>query len=870
MLQPKNDKRKFEKGILSNNIQYIITQDSTIDTAHVYVNIGVGSYCDSYDGIAHFLEHMLFLGSTKYPQESYFSDKVSEFGGTNNAYTSLFNTVYFFSINNKKLNDVLDIFSRFFIDPLFNENCIKRELNAVNSEHYKNKNNEIWYIHQTILNLAKSNYNRFTTGSLKTLNKPDIREKMIEFYNNYYCSDNITISIVSPTDISIIKTYLNNTFGNIIEKQSKKYEKKKLEFKQSNTQYQIISKNKTDLKIIYYFEFELPEMFSHNQIQTVILSVINNNHKNNLKRKLKKTQYINTISSMLTEEGILIINISINEKYNNKKYIQEIHNIMNDYFNKYINFNWEYIYNYVQENHKFFFEYGDFENSDDLGEILSYNIRYYDDKYIYAGDKIIIKKEYEKLKDYIQKINIKKCSILYFHADDIGITNKLYDDNYEFYYGPINLYDNNIISQLQTIYDINYDINIFKNNNPYLLNGPEIIPFEITPNNWYGFSSIFNEYSVIGNIYLHNINLFSNLQDYILYNISILILNDYLKIKFENYIDIGYNVYFQILLNLSTIKLTIEAYNNNYLLFVNKIIYYLENLKNDKEIIIHNINNFIESIKNYHKIPPLFFSSIVIKNNISINSHRFENINKYINMIISQNKMDLFIKKICLTIKKICNFNNFNVTTFSYGNIHYQNIPQFNYNCNKICFIDIFKIPNIKYKHPNENEENKCISYVFNMGKFDLYKNTILLLIESIISNHTFNYLRTKKQLGYTVESYISQELFNYYLIITVLSHKDINIVKKEIEYFYKVFFVKQLREIKDLNIFKESIKFELLQNEINISEKQAFYSKEIINTTKYFNRNKDIVNIIDNITIENIIDLYLQITQQFTNIIIY
>ena len=41
-----------------------------------------------YQGLSHFLEHMLFMGTTKYPDESEYSEYMSANGGYDNAYTS--------------------------------------------------------------------------------------------------------------------------------------------------------------------------------------------------------------------------------------------------------------------------------------------------------------------------------------------------------------------------------------------------------------------------------------------------------------------------------------------------------------------------------------------------------------------------------------------------------------------------------------------------------------------------------------------------------------------------------------------------------------------------------------------------------------
>lgn len=85
--------------------------------------------------MAHYLEHMLFLGTEKYPQQSEYMDYLSKNSGTFNAYTDLMETNYFFESANDAFEGGLDRFAQFFIAPLFTASCSEREMNAVNSEH---------------------------------------------------------------------------------------------------------------------------------------------------------------------------------------------------------------------------------------------------------------------------------------------------------------------------------------------------------------------------------------------------------------------------------------------------------------------------------------------------------------------------------------------------------------------------------------------------------------------------------------------------------------------------------------------------------------------------------------------------------------
>ena len=137
--KPKFDDRKFYGSKLQNGIKYIVINDSHLKKSFVTVSVNIGSYSnpEGYDGLAHFLEHMLFMGSKKYPNENHYNDRLNQLGGGSNAYTDVMETVYYFNVFDEGLNEIMDIFSRFFIDPLFDPDSVNREINAVDSEHKK-------------------------------------------------------------------------------------------------------------------------------------------------------------------------------------------------------------------------------------------------------------------------------------------------------------------------------------------------------------------------------------------------------------------------------------------------------------------------------------------------------------------------------------------------------------------------------------------------------------------------------------------------------------------------------------------------------------------------------------------------------------
>jgi insulysin len=110
--------------------------------------------CAREAGFAHYLEHMLFLGTSKYPAEQDFQRHISDHGGSLNAFTASDHTMYYFSIDPEALEGGLDRLAQFFISPLFSESASDREKNAVEEEYRKNLDSDGWRRFQVVKELA--------------------------------------------------------------------------------------------------------------------------------------------------------------------------------------------------------------------------------------------------------------------------------------------------------------------------------------------------------------------------------------------------------------------------------------------------------------------------------------------------------------------------------------------------------------------------------------------------------------------------------------------------------------------------------------------------------------------------------------------
>jgi insulysin len=217
-----NDPRNYRRLTLENGLDVLLIEDANATKAAASMDVGVGYWSDPEDipGLAHFCEHMLFLGTKKYPTEDAYSGFLSSHGGESNAYTSSENTNFFFDVQPEALPAALDRFAQFFIEPLFTESATSREVNAVESEHVKNLQSDSWRTFQLIESLALPShpFHKFGTGSTETLGRVDkarLRQELIAFWQRYYTANNMRFVLLGSSTLDDMERLVRSTFAQL-------------------------------------------------------------------------------------------------------------------------------------------------------------------------------------------------------------------------------------------------------------------------------------------------------------------------------------------------------------------------------------------------------------------------------------------------------------------------------------------------------------------------------------------------------------------------------------------------------------------------------------------------------------------------------
>ena len=219
------DDRKYKIVELPNKLTALLISDPTSEKASAAMDVRVGHLSDPDDapGLAHFLEHMLFMGTEKYPDENDYSVYLSTHGGSSNAFTDMESTNYYFDVSSDHLDGALDRFAQFFIAPLFNTESTEKELQAVDSEHAKNLQSDVWRAFQLSKSLCRDHhpFSKFGSGNLKTLKEDpmekglDIRSMLLDFHRTYYSANVMKLVVLGKESLDELENVIDKYFATV-------------------------------------------------------------------------------------------------------------------------------------------------------------------------------------------------------------------------------------------------------------------------------------------------------------------------------------------------------------------------------------------------------------------------------------------------------------------------------------------------------------------------------------------------------------------------------------------------------------------------------------------------------------------------------
>ena len=208
---------KVKKHTLANGLTILTKEMHHIPLVSQWVWYRVGSRNEpeGRTGISHWVEHMQFKGTKKYPI-NVLDKEISRDGGIWNAMTSLDWTTYFETMPAHKIDIAIDLEADRMRNSLIDGDETSLERTVVISEREGNENEPLFRLGESIQKAAfkRHTYAHQVIGDLQDLKKIT-REELFSHYRNHYTPDNALVAIVGDFKTDEIINKYKKTFGAI-------------------------------------------------------------------------------------------------------------------------------------------------------------------------------------------------------------------------------------------------------------------------------------------------------------------------------------------------------------------------------------------------------------------------------------------------------------------------------------------------------------------------------------------------------------------------------------------------------------------------------------------------------------------------------
>ncbi|CUV05367.1 unnamed protein product [Cryptosporidium hominis] len=220
--------KQFRYIKLKNELEvFLVSQNDTkVSSASIIVKVGSYMEPDSFPGLAHYLEHLLFINTEKYPELDGFEEFVLLHNGNFETYSLRSKARYRFNIESPFFEVALSMFSEFFKSPLFDQKYTEKELMSIENEFNlcKYSKSTRFLLVMGELSDKRSLFGRFSYGNIETLKTiPEsqginLRDEVIKFYQKEYSSNRMVLALASNHTLDELTQFAYKYFSDIENK----------------------------------------------------------------------------------------------------------------------------------------------------------------------------------------------------------------------------------------------------------------------------------------------------------------------------------------------------------------------------------------------------------------------------------------------------------------------------------------------------------------------------------------------------------------------------------------------------------------------------------------------------------------------------
>ena len=204
---------KFYHKKLKNGMNISFEQRLGTGVVSLIFGVKYGGINESLNekGISHFIEHLLYKGTTSRTSKQ-ISEEIEKKGGVLNGFTSEQMTAYWAKLPSKHINIALDVLSDLIKNPLFDEKEVEKERQVILEEMKLYKDTPQLHVHDKIVSyLYGGTLGKGLIGTPKILFNID-SSKLRAKFNEVYTTENLVLCVVGDCNFKKLCDFAEKSF----------------------------------------------------------------------------------------------------------------------------------------------------------------------------------------------------------------------------------------------------------------------------------------------------------------------------------------------------------------------------------------------------------------------------------------------------------------------------------------------------------------------------------------------------------------------------------------------------------------------------------------------------------------------------------
>ena len=198
------DQRDYQLYRAANGLLCLLIHDAQASQACAVLQVSAGSHAEPDDlpGLAHLLEHMLFMGSQRWPEPGSFPARVAEWGGRFNASTAPHSTSFFCSVSPQGLQPCLAQLTDMLAAPLFAPDQVEQERRVIDAEFHTRLADDAIHAQAVLAEVVHPDHplSRFSAGNAVSLaGDPGwLAERLRQWHGIHYRAGSMALVLYGP------------------------------------------------------------------------------------------------------------------------------------------------------------------------------------------------------------------------------------------------------------------------------------------------------------------------------------------------------------------------------------------------------------------------------------------------------------------------------------------------------------------------------------------------------------------------------------------------------------------------------------------------------------------------------------------------